>query len=388
MTKYLTIGLLLVSQIVSSQALRDINYDYIYNPGAPVSLDLEAVRGEEKFAITYRFSVTDTTDFEDRYAIVWEIRQQLSDKDGTPVEWQAHNSQRTSDGTSGIAYLPLTAAPSYLVAMVINKAVNRAWMFYVKLDDENPVNNFLVRNGHPVTKGFVRPDDKVAFGIDTGKWMVFYYGSAFPAAAPAFSEAQAPVSVGMSVDSVFAVNADTPLQFVKKGLYLAQKDTIAIEGMAFRVEDDYPQYSRLANLVGPLVYITTRNEYDRLEGSRGNKRAFDRVILAMTGNTERARILMRNYFRRVELANQYFTSYKEGWKTDRGMVYIIFGIPNEVYRFDDREVWEYKNNRVNERFVFVKSGSIFDPDNFVLIRQKKREELWYEIVDLWRKARF
>src|SRR5690606_38755361 len=113
-----------------------------------------------------------------------------------------------------------------------------------------------------------------------------------------------------------------------------------------------------------------------------------RVILSITQDTERARILMRNYFRRVELANRYFSSYKEGWKTDRGMVFVVFGLPDEVYRFDDREVWEYKNNRVNERFVFVRSASIFDPDNKVLVRQQKREQIWYEIVDLWRNARF
>src|SRR5690606_12532002 len=111
-------------------------------------------------------------------------------------------------------------------------------------------------------------------------------------------------------------------------------------------------------------------------------------ILSITQDTERARILMRNYFRRVELANRYFSSYKEGWKTDRGMVFIIFGLPDEVYLFDDREVWEYKNNRLSESFVFVRSGSIFDPGNKVLIRQRKKESSWYEGVDLWRNARF
>ena len=70
------------------------------------------------------------------------------------------------------------------------------------------------------------------------------------------------------------------------------------------------------------------------------------------------------------------------------MIYIIFGLPEEVYLFDDREIWEYKNDNVKIRFQFVKSPSLFDPDNYVLIRDKKYTNTWYEMVDLWRKARF
>lgn len=388
MTKYLSIALLLCSFSASSQALRDINYDYLYNPGSSVRLDLKPVRADDRYVILYRLAVKDSSDFSNRYSISWEGREMLSDRAGNPVTFAVSHEKRTPDGVEGIGSVSLQDAPRYLVARVTNHSVNRAWMFYVQLDDKYPVNNYLMRNGSPVTEPFIRPQDKVTLGLDSGIWTAFYYSDDFPPAAPAFSEAQSPVSARMAVDSVFRVRGGQTLQFSEKGLYLLQKDTGTVQGLAFRVEDDYPQYGKLANLSGPLVYITTRNEYERLATSRGNKRAFDRVILSITQDTERARILMRNYFRRVELANRYFSSYKEGWKTDRGMVFVVFGLPDEVYRFDDREVWEYKNNRVNERFVFVRSASIFDPDNKVLVRQQKREQIWYEIVDLWRNARF
>ena len=97
---------------------------------------------------------------------------------------------------------------------------------------------------------------------------------------------------------------------------------------------------------------------------------------------------MRNYFKRVEWANYYFTSYKEGWKTDRGMIYILFGLPEELFKFNDREVWNYKSPSLKVSFTFVKSSTLFDPDNYVLIREKKFQETWYEKVDLWRNARF
>ena len=37
------------------------------------------------------------------------------------------------------------------------------------------------------------------------------------------------------------------------------------------------------------------------------------------------------YYRRVRFANEEFTQYKDGWKTDRGMIYILFGPPNQVF---------------------------------------------------------
>ena len=63
-------------------------------------------------------------------------------------------------------------------------------------------------------------------------------------------------------------------------------------------------------------------------------------------------------------------------------------MPDEVFRFADREVWNYKNTSYKVTFNFAKSGTIFDPDNFVLIRDKKYADTWYSVIDLWRNARF
>lgn len=75
-----------------------------------------------------------------------------------------------------------------------------------------------------------------------------------------------------------------------------------------------------------------------------------------TPGTERNE-LMEEYFARVEYANKHFTHYYEGWKTDMGMVYIIFGPPSNIERhpfdMDARpyEIWTYYDK--NREFVFV-----------------------------------
>jgi GWxTD domain-containing protein len=237
---------------------------------------------------------------------------------------------------------------------------------------------------------FINLNQRVAFsGFDAGKPLVIsYYTNPFPAAAPSFSTTQAKVSKVIKPDTTFTAELQPTFSFDKKGLYLVQQDTTSAEGVAFRVERDYPKLGTLETLAGPLVYICSKQEYEKITQAGNDKKKFDQVILSIVGNAERARTFMRGYFNRVEWANIYFSSYKEGWKTDRGMTFIVFGVPNEVYLFDDREVWEYKNDNSKLRFQFVKSPTVFDPDNYVLIRDKKFTDDWYKVVDLLRKARF
>ncbi|HVO73715.1 MAG TPA: GWxTD domain-containing protein [Ignavibacteriaceae bacterium] len=67
--------------------------------------------------------------------------------------------------------------------------------------------------------------------------------------------------------------------------------------------------------------------------------------------------VFEEYYRRVEYANKNFSHYLEGWRTDRGMVFIILGSPNNVdrhpFEYDSKpyEVWEYY--QLNKYFVFV-----------------------------------
>ncbi len=74
--------------------------------------------------------------------------------------------------------------------------------------------------------------------------------------------------------------------------------------------------------------------------------------------------LMEEYYTRVEYSNKNFSHYMEGWKTDRGMVYIIFGLPNNIERhpFDmdakPYEVWTYYE--INREFTFVDASGFGD----------------------------
>ena len=89
--------------------------------------------------------------------------------------------------------------------------------------------------------------------------------------------------------------------------------------------------------------------------------------------------LMEEYYSRVEYANKNYASYMEGWRTDRGMVLIRFGPPQNIERHpfesDSRpyEIWYYYNQ--NREFVFVDETGFGD------------YRLRYPETDLWGRIR-
>jgi GWxTD domain-containing protein len=74
--------------------------------------------------------------------------------------------------------------------------------------------------------------------------------------------------------------------------------------------------------------------------------------------------LMEEYYSRVEYANINYTSFMEGWRTDRGMVLIRFGPPQNIDRhpFDSNnkpyEIWYYYNQ--NREFIFMDDSGFGD----------------------------
>jgi GWxTD domain-containing protein len=73
---------------------------------------------------------------------------------------------------------------------------------------------------------------------------------------------------------------------------------------------------------------------------------------------------MEEYYAKVEYANKHFSHYVEGWRTDMGMVFIIFGAPNSVdrhpFEIDSKpyEVWSYYD--LNHQFIFVDESGFGD----------------------------
>jgi GWxTD domain-containing protein len=185
------------------------------------------------------------------------------------------------------------------------------------------------------------------------------------------------------------IQTDVPVLLEKEGTYVVfLNGTEEDNGYGFLVVDDrFPRLTMPDKLTEPLIYMSTNSEISSLKEAQEFKKALDLYFLGMTsGNQPLAKSIIRSYFRRVEKTNQLFTTYKEGWKTDKGMIYLILGPPSRVQRNGNREVWLYAQsaNFSEIIFTFYKKPNQFSEDHYELVRYPEYGAYWFPFVEAWR----
>jgi len=199
------------------------------------------------------------------------------------------------------------------------------------------------------------------------------------------------VNPNLTIDSSFILKTDKAYLLSDPGLYFFQTDSSTVYGFGMRVVDKaYPRLTNINDVISSLRYFSTRSEWALLSKAEEKKKALDSYWLQVTRSPEKAKKIIRSYFRRIQEANYLFSNYKEGWKTDRGMIYVIYGLPGSVNRTEDGEMWTYEKNAEFPRmkFSFARVPNIFSNEHHVLIRDKSFQNDWFKAVDFWRKGKF
>jgi len=149
----------------------------------------------------------------------------------------------------------------------------------------------------------------------------------------------------------------------------------------------FPKVTLHSQMLDALRYITSSKEFQQLTAYKIPKQAVDSFWIANTGRSDLATELIRKYYMRVETANKLYTSFTDGWKTDRGMIFIIMGKPSGVFRSFSQEVWIYGENDDPGalRFYFNKAQNPFTDNDYVLNRNPYYKSVWYQNVQLWRR---
>ena len=225
--------------------------------------------------------------------------------------------------------------------------------------------------------------------------LVKYYSTNLPLARPPFAtnngndketKYEAKFSTALYYDSLNTI----VYTITESGLYHFQaSETEKLGPTIFNFEENFPLVKNLENMIGPMRYISSKKEYAFLNDSEDKKAAVDDFWLDVAGSNDRARTLINEYFGRVEKANNHFTSYLEGWKTDRGIIYVIYGAPNVVYKNKEYENWIYgeENNMMSTSFIFYKVKNPVSNNDFRLNRSTTFKSSWYRAVDSWRSGR-
>ena len=150
--------------------------------------------------------------------------------------------------------------------------------------------------------------------------------------------------------------------------------------------------AKRTHLGPPLRYLTTRREYDELSEAFNNppelKKLADEFWLNRSGSVERSKILLQAYYNRVQEANIFFSSYLEGWKTDRGIIYVIYGPPNRVFRSSEGENWIYgdQNSSLSYYFTFTKVNNPFSDNDYAMERLNSYRYGWGQAIEAWRNG--
>ncbi len=174
----------------------------------------------------------------------------------------------------------------------------------------------------------------------------------------------------------------------KKGVYQFAIDSLDETGCnIFYFGQFYPAVKTPEQMIEPLAYLLTDNEMAQMY-QEDAKLAVDNFWLESAGDIDRAKELIRIYYNRVLYANYYFTSFKEGWRTDRGMIYLIYGPPTGLYKTPTEEKWVYgkENNENKITFVFRKVDSPFSYNVYSLTRSEDLNSRWVQAVRSWRQG--
>lgn len=268
------------------------------------------------------------------------------------------------------------------------------------IEKDNDLNrqNFLVKSvstDAPVFRSYVKLGEELSINYKSKIGVtvfVRYYNREFPLAVPPFSVTD-PKPFHYQPDSTYTLQLENGItKFVanKKGFYHIQLDTTKRDGITlFNFSDGFPDVKRAEDMILPLRFITSKQEYEELLNSSNKKASVEKFWLDCTGNQERAKEIIRKYYNRVQDGNAYFTSYVEGWKTDRGMIYLIYGAPNVIYKTANSETWTYgEENNINSlTYVFSKVNNPFTDNDYSLDRSANYKQAWYSAVDIWRQGR-
>ncbi|NLR94652.1 MULTISPECIES: GWxTD domain-containing protein [Flammeovirga] len=219
-------------------------------------------------------------------------------------------------------------------------------------------------------------------------YYVYHFSTDFMPAPPPMIE-NPNLGNPMVVDSSFQIMANEAIDVKSTGLYFIQSDTASREGVGFMsVPEDFPKYRKMRHIYPPMIYISTQNEMMSFKSGDRPRLAFENFWLNVAGSPDNAKRMIKMYFDRVTEANIKFTDYKEGWKTDRGIVYIIFGEPNEVSNIDGGIRWSYESNLNHGQveFDFMEDNNQFTGTHYELKRSFDYKRVWFDTVKKWRNG--
>lgn len=404
---------MLVINCGSNRGVGNRNLSYIYNPDPTVMHPSYVVYHKNEHTTTIYFRIQSRellynkkagdksyrgeaklsfslTEFEDRKQLVDSGSAYLLDTD-TVIRNKFLEGNVDFKATQGKRYI--------LFLRFKDITRDQTVINIIEIDKRSPFvrQNFLLTDfsGNPFFTSFHDSNEMIRIQYNRpikGNVHVRYYDRVFDYPSPPFS-VEGFGSFRFQADSQYVLaSSDSTIQLSlgKKGFYHVQVDTNSKHGITvYTGGRNFPKVKTVDGMLNSLRYLTSKQEFNNMNEAENKKKALDDFWFGVAGNTEKGREVIRKYYQRIEYSNLFFSSYLEGWKTDRGLIYTVYGPPNIIYKDVDVERWIYgeQNNILSIDFTFYKVDNPFTDNDYYLSRSSVYKSSWYRAIDSWRQGR-
>ncbi|MEX2379489.1 MAG: GWxTD domain-containing protein [Vicingaceae bacterium] len=225
-----------------------------------------------------------------------------------------------------------------------------------------------------------------------GLYEINYSNTSYSMTPPPFADAETErqkIEVDSSEQLIFVDNKVELNNWSKINQIIYRTDAKLLPFYFYDYYPAFPEISEFHQMIEPLRYITTSSEFKKLKNAVNVKQELDNFWLRIGGSAEKAEKMLRLYYKRVQMANEKFTSYKEGWKTDRGIIYIVYGQPTNIYKGISTETWVFgeENHILSIKFEFNRKADTMTNNRYELLRNPDFKNNWYRAVDQWRQGK-
>jgi GWxTD domain-containing protein len=389
------------------------NLAYIYNPGSTTIHPMVTVFHESDsisfFYIGFAASellfnqANATGNFLTQIRIHYDLSETVKSGGKQSVDTGTYTYNLKKEQIKNVFYtaLPFRAqsGKKYMLRVYITDMMrNKSNQSFVVVDKSNRFSdqNFLVHGGNKsqpfLVKSLISGQKfYISYRDNTySKLYIDYYQNRQPLPMPVYATEILPDQL-VRPDSSWVVQLNDTIQYHlnKEGIYQFRVDTNYQQGLAlYNFGPYYPAVKEVEDMANPLVYISNTKENSELATSANKKLSIDNFWINCTGNMEQAKELIRIYYNRVFFSNYYFTSDREGWKTDRGMIFIVYGPPNTLYKSEEEEKWGYfRKQGKSITFTFRKANSKWSNNVYSLIRGQAPDTYWRQAVESWRSGK-
>ncbi|MCC6864635.1 MAG: GWxTD domain-containing protein [Ignavibacteria bacterium] len=181
-----------------------------------------------------------------------------------------------------------------------------------------------------------------------------------------------------------------------KYFFVYNSDSAVVQTNLTEIENEYllSEYSKMPEKqvddeFNKAIYLMSDKQKDKYESLKNLDEK--RMYMFKYWKGISSYINKKDYFSRIDFANKNFKSdLREGWKTDRGRIYAIYGKYDEIERYPYEgstrayEIWTYNNIQGGVIFVFVDNSTGLGDYTLVhsTAQNEINDEFWKDKINI------